>query len=33
VLELRMNYGSSGLIGSILASTLGQKVRLVVRKF
>ena len=33
VLELRLNYGSSGLIGSILATTLGQKVKLVVRKF
>lgn len=33
VMELRMNYGANGLIGATLARTLGQKVRLVVRKF
>lgn len=33
VLELRLNYGNSGLIGSLLSNTLGEKVRLVARKF
>lgn len=33
VLELRLPYGSSGVIGSILSNTLGQKIRLVARKF
>lgn len=33
VLELRVPYGKTGLIGEILNNTLGQKVRLVARKF
>jgi hypothetical protein len=33
VLELRLNYGNSGLIGGTLARVLGEKIRLVARKF
>jgi hypothetical protein len=33
VLELRMNYGKTGLLGEVLNGTLGQKVRLRARKF
>ena len=33
VLELRMSYGKTGLLGSILNSTLGEKIRLVSRRF
>jgi hypothetical protein len=33
VLELRFNYGNSGLIGSTLARVLGESIRLVSRKF
>lgn len=33
VLELRLNYGKTGLIGEILNTTLGEKIRLVSRRF
>ena len=33
VLELRFNYGKTGLLGEILNTTLGEKIRLVSRRF
>jgi len=33
VLELRFNYGKTGLLGQILNTTLGEKIRLVSRRF
>jgi hypothetical protein len=33
VLELRLPYGKTGLLGEVLNSSLGQKIRLVSRKF
>jgi hypothetical protein len=33
VIALRYNYGKTGLLGELLNSTLGEKVRLVTRRF